>query len=434
MIRALAVLASLLVAALLAGPAAFAAPVPEVHAVLQTATQFDDDAGGNADADDPAVWVHPRDRRKTIVAATKKNAGLDVYGLDGATLQSIAPPPAPGPDDAAGRFNNADVVAGLLGKGDGKKASDVVVVTDRGRDQLRIYAIDPAGAASPTPITDVTAADVPFVFSQTQAHFNGQTTAYGLTAIAGPYVAVSQRSRTAVAIVKLIVRRGGAVTYRVVDQISLPASFLLPNGATWTPCEDPGDLPQVEGMVADADRRLLYAGQEDVGIWRIGFSRSGRFAARPQLVDRVREFGVPATFDPATEECVAGADPGFGGKHISADVEGLTIYELPHGQGYLLASSQGDDTFAAYADEGRGRYLGSFHIGDGIVDGVQDSDGAQVVRAALPGFPTGLLVTQDGDDTPAVIGDDGEPRAATSFKYTPWGDVAKALRLRTAPT
>jgi 3-phytase len=430
MIRALAVPASLLVAALLAGPAAFAAPVPEIHAVLQTATQFDDDAGGKADADDPAVWVHPRDRRRTIVAGTKKNAGLDVYGLDGRTLQSIAPPPAPGPDDSAGRFNNADVVAGLLGKG---KGSDVVVVTDRGRDQLRIYAIDPAGAASPAPLTHVTASDVPFVFSKTQAEVNDQTTAYGLTAIAGPYMAVSQRSRTAVAIVKLIVERHGGVTYRVVDQISLPASFPLHNGATWTPCEDPGDLPQVEGMVADAGRGLLYAGQEDVGIWRIGLSRNGRFAGRPQLVDRVREFGVPSTFDPTTEECVAGADPGFGGKHISADVEGLTIYDLPHGQGYLLASSQGDDTFAAYADEGRGRYLGSFHIGDGIVDGVQDSDGAQVVREALPGFPTGLLVTQDGDDTPAVIGDDGEPRPTTSFKFTPWGDAAKALGLRAAP-
>jgi 3-phytase len=430
MIRALAVLASLLVAALLAGPAAFAAPVPEIHAVLQTATQFDDDAGGNADADDPAIWVHPRDRRRTIVAGTKKNAGLDVYGLDGRTLQSIAPPPAPGPDDAAGRFNNADVVAGLQGK---SRRSDVVVVTDRGRDQLRIYAIDPAGAASPAPLADVTASDVPFVFSKTQAEVNDQTTAYGLTAIAGPYLAVSQRSRTAVAIVKLIVQRNGGVTYGVVDQISLPASFPLPNGATWTPCEDPGDLPQVEGMVADAGRGLLYAGQEDVGIWRIGLSRNGRFAGRPQLVDRVREFGIPSTFDPTTEECVAGADPGFGGKHISADVEGLTIYDMPHGQGYLLASSQGDDTFAAYADEGRGRYLGSFHIGDGIVDGVQDSDGAQVVREALPGFPTGRLVTQDGDDTPAVIGEDGEPRPTTSFKFTAWGDVAKALGLRAAP-
>jgi 3-phytase len=430
MIRALAVLASLLVAALLAGPAAFAAPVPEIHAVLQTATQFDDDAGGNADADDPAVWVHPRDRRGTIVAGTKKNAGLDVYGLDGRTLQSIAPPPAPGPDDAAGRFNNADVVAGLQGK---SRRSDVVVVTDRGRDQLRIYAIDPAGAASPAPLADVTASDVPFVFSKTQAEVNDQTTAYGLTAIAGPYLAVSQRSRTAVAIVKLIVQRNGGVTYGVVDQISLPASFPLPNGATWTPCEDPGDLPQVEGMVADAGRGLLYAGQEDVGIWRIGLARNGRCSAPPQLVDRVREFGVPSTFDPTTEECVAGADPGFGGKHISADVEGLTIYDMPHGQGYLLASSQGDDTFAAYADEGRGRYLGSFHIGDGIVDGVQDSDGAQVVREALPGFPTGRLVTQDGDDTPAVIGEDGEPRPTTSFKFTAWGDVAKALGLRAAP-
>ncbi|GHH83717.1 hypothetical protein GCM10017771_11010 [Streptomyces capitiformicae] len=40
----------------------------------------------------------------------------------------------------------------------------------------------------------------------------------------------------------------------------------LPNGTSWTPCADPGDLPQVEGMVVDPVNKVLYAGQEDVGI------------------------------------------------------------------------------------------------------------------------------------------------------------------------
>src|SRR5262245_26431416 len=90
---------ALLLLLALALPAAPAAADAQVTASLETAPLFDDEAGGDADADDPAVWVHGR---TTLVFGTKKNAGLDVYGLDGRTLQSI--PSAPG------RFNNVDVL------------------------------------------------------------------------------------------------------------------------------------------------------------------------------------------------------------------------------------------------------------------------------------------------------------------------------------
>ena len=39
-------------------PAA-ARPLPAVTAVTETAANFDDDAGGEANADDPAIWVNP---------------------------------------------------------------------------------------------------------------------------------------------------------------------------------------------------------------------------------------------------------------------------------------------------------------------------------------------------------------------------------------
>src|SRR5690242_2114886 len=123
----------------------------QVRATLETTPQFDDDAGGNADADDPAIWVNRADRARSLVFGTKKNAGLDVYDLKGRTLQSI--PAAPG------RFNNVDVVEGFKLAG---KPRDLVVTSDRGLDRLRIFAIDPNGA---TPLTDVTVANAPLVFS-----------------------------------------------------------------------------------------------------------------------------------------------------------------------------------------------------------------------------------------------------------------------------
>lgn len=63
-------------------------------------------------------------------------------------------------------------------------------------------------------------------------------------------------------------RRRGCRVGRV-RTLDLPASFRLPNGTTWSPCAEPGELPQVEGMVVDPATGTRYTGQEDVGIWRI---------------------------------------------------------------------------------------------------------------------------------------------------------------------
>ncbi|MEJ8672197.1 phytase [Streptomyces sp. MS1.AVA.1] len=84
-----------------------------VSARVETPAVYDDEAGGNADADDPAVWVDPHHAGRSLVISTLKEAGLDVYGLDGKRLQHIAAPAAPGEDAAPGRFNNVDVVHGF---------------------------------------------------------------------------------------------------------------------------------------------------------------------------------------------------------------------------------------------------------------------------------------------------------------------------------
>ncbi|MBE2314796.1 phytase [Solirubrobacter sp. CPCC 204708] len=406
-------LALLALLALIAAPAAQA----QVKATLETAPLFDDEAGGDADADDPAIWVHPTDRRGTLVVGTKKNAGLDVYDLQGRTLQSIPSDP--------GRFNNVDVVTGVRLDG---KTRDLVVTSDRGLDQLRVFAIDPAKARKgQPPLTDITTPNAPLVFSATPEEVEVQATAYGLAAYndrGDGFVAVSRRSRTAVALYKLIAAPNDTVSYVRVDDFTLPDTFRLPNGTRWTPCEDPGDGPQVEGMTFDPQRGLLFAAQEDIGLWVVKVGRHG-FTGQPTLLQKVKEFGVPGTFDPETEECVLGADPGFGGRHVAADIEGLTIWRIPFVRDILLVSSQGDSRFVAYGDGGLGGFIGEFTITDGTVDGVEHSDGAQVLAEPLPGFPLGLLVTHDGENRP-----DPEERASTNFKYTRLERVGVALLLQ----
>jgi 3-phytase len=383
----------------------------EVKATVETDPLFDDDAGGNADGDDPSIWVHPRDGARSLVIATKKDAGLDVYDLRGRTLQSIAPPPTPGEDHAPGRFNNVDLLYDVDGR-------DLAVVTDRGHDTLRVYAIDDRR------LSDATSPSVSFVFSRDQDEVDEQATAYGLATWKAPngrgYAFVTQRHATQLAMARLAPARGRLVDYDVVDRITLPDTFRLPNGTSWAPCEDPGEGPQLEGEVVDARRGVLYAAQEDVGVWRIPVSTRG--FGRPELIERVREFGVPATFDPAEEECVPGPDPGFGGDHLSADAEGLTIYYTRTGDDYLLTSSQGDSTFSVFEAAARARWLGAFAVVDGrATDGVQHSDGAAVTNVPLGRFDHGLFVTHDGENTP------DEGRTSTNFKLVPWEDVAAAV-------
>ena len=428
--------AVLMAAFVLAAPgAAPAADVPETVAELETTSLFDTEEGGDADADDPAIWVNPLSRHASLVLVTKKNAGMDVLDLRGRVLQSFTPPPAPSEDGEPGRFNNVDLA---LDTRIGGRKRDLAIVTDRGRDQLRVYEIVAWRALFGLPaVVDVTDETQDFVFSAGEEEVVEQATAYGVAATVTPsggvYAFASQRRRTAVAAVRLVDAGAGRVGWRHVGTIRLPETFPLPDGATWTPCTDPGDLAQVEGMVFDERRDVLYAGQEEVGLWRIGFDRHGFGAAT--LFDRTREYGVPSVLvpdpeDPGDVECeyLFDEDPGFGGTRLEADVEGLTIYRAKRRRDdYLLVSSQGNDTFAAYAGAGAGPALGSFAIGDRalpdgeIIDGVQDSDGAHVVSTPLPGFPHGLFVTQDGED----LDDAGaEQDSATNFKFVRWERIA----------
>ncbi|MGW0392021.1 phytase [Streptomyces sp. NPDC003042] len=411
------------------------AALPVVTAAVETPSLFDDEAGGNANADDPAIWRNHRNPDASLVIATAKEGGLRVYDLDGRQVQALSAPAAPGEEDKPGRFNNVDLVTGLRFP-DGRR-HDVAVVSDRGRDQLRVYRIDPSRPSAPlVDVTDESAA--PLVFSADQAEVNDQRTAYGLAAwtdadTGRSYAVTSRRHTTTLALTELTPAATGKVGYRVVRTASLPSAFTLPNGATWSPCAEPGELPQVEGMVVDPESGDLYAGQEDVGIWKL----DADLRDDAELIEKVRSYGVPGTYDETGEECVTGADPGFGGRHISDDVEGLTIWrdpEDPEDDGYLIASSQGDNTFAVFDRDDDNDFVRGFRIGAGAAagtpDGSEECDGAAATSAPLgTRFPHGLLVVQDGANTPAGVDAAGETRTDTDFKFVDWGTVARTVRL-----
>jgi 3-phytase len=429
--RLAALSAALLVLPLLA-PAAVATAAghgPQRPATVTTAVEtpplYDDEAGGNASGDDPAIWVHPEDSERSLVVATAKEGGLRVYDVAATELQSVAATPAPRADGVPGRYNNVDIAYGMDVAGE---PTDVAVVSDRYNDQIRFFAIDPAGADAATPLTEVTAPELEFLFSPDRETVDEEHTAYGLAVYqrrGATYAVVTQEGATTVATARITTGADG-VGYTDVEHLTMPGEFRLPDGTTWVPCEEPGVGPQLEGVAVDRRTGTLYAAQEDVGLWRVPLPLG---SGEPRLVDRVRDFGVHDAYDPETEECapVDPQAPSYGGKNLTADAEGVDIWYGPGRAGYVIVSSQGDDTYGVYALTGRNPSLGTFRVAGDGVDDVNGSDGLAVSNAPVGEYESGLLVTHDEPET----GPDTDPdRDATGFSYVHWGDVAKALRLR----
>ncbi|MBI1764389.1 MAG: phytase [Acidobacteria bacterium] len=148
----------------------------------------------------------------------------------------------------------------------------------------------------------------------------------------------------------------------------------------------------VEGCVADDELGHFYVSEEPVGIWK--------YSAEPEG---------------GTTRVAVGK---VGDGHLHADVEGLTIAYGPNGTGYLIASSQGNYSYVVYKREGGNEFVKQFRIGDGAIDGVEETDGIDVTTANLGGqFSKGVFVVQDG------FNDKGSKNQ--NFKLVPFDAIIK---------
>jgi len=84
---------------------------------------------------------------------------------------------------------------------------------------------------------------------------------------------------------------------------------------------------------------------------------------------------------------------------LAADVEGLAIYYAADGQGYLLASSQGQNYFSVFERDGDNAFVRKFNI-----TGVGDTDGIDVLNVPLNAtFPLGIFACHNGDVEPHPV-------------------------------
>lgn len=202
-------------------PAAPVAPALETEAVATV----------NADAaDDPAIWSAPAGETSMLggarvpgfIAATDKQAGLYVYGLDGRELQFLAD----------GLLNNVDLREGFVVDG---RPHVLIGASDRGRMGVALYLFDPAGTA---PNNSLRASG--FIRSD----------------VVEPYgFCMGRREDEHHAV--LISTDGQVRVYRV-----------SPGGEDGTEIARFALASQPEGCVVDEAGGWLYIGEEGRGLWR----------------------------------------------------------------------------------------------------------------------------------------------------------------------
>nr|WP_243054768.1 phytase [Pseudomonas sp. BP01] len=302
-------------------PAPVAPPVVQINAQVQT-----DGVPSLGDAaDDPAIWVNARQPELSRVLGTDKKGGLLAYDLHGKQLQDLR----------VGRLNNVDVRNGFQL---GEREVDLAVASNRDRNSLHLFAIDPASGQ----LSDI--GQVP----------TGLKEIYGLCLFKDADAAIYAIAND---------KDGRFVQYRLDGSSGQAGGTLVRSFSTAT---------QSEGCVADDRNQRLFIGEEDVAVWALDARGDG-----PTRLDKV--IGV--------------------GGLVKDDIEGLALY---HGKGgdYLVISSQGNDSYVVVDAKPPYRLRGGFQVSLDAqrgIDGASETDGLDVTSANLGGpWAKGLLVVQDG--------------------------------------
>lgn len=264
-----------------------------------------------------------------------------------------------------GRVNNVDLRDGWTVDG---KSRVLVVASDRSRLGMTFFMLDPESLA-------VTHLEDSFV----------------ATDVGDPYGMCLYRNRTTQALSAFIIGKSGDVRQFVLKpgaagkvEATLARSFAVGSIA--------------EGCVADDRTGALYIAEETVGIWR--------YSAEPEGASE--------------RKMIMAVD----GETLVADIEGLTLAPSGDSGGYLVASVQGNDTFALFSlpDEtlvARFRIAADAVLG---IDAVTGTDGVAVATGDFgPAFPQGVLVAQD---------DYNVGGSAQNFKIVSWAAVLASVPSR----
>jgi 3-phytase len=306
------------------------------------------------DSDDPAIWVDPGDPSRSLIIGTDKNSdgALYVFGLDGKIIEEKTVRNLKRP-------NNVDVEYGLILQG---KPTDIAVATEREASRLRIFRLP-----------DLTAID------------NG-----GIDVFAGD----RQRDPMGIACYK---RQADGAIFAIVSRKTGPTT----GGYLWQyRLEDDGTgkvrgtkvrefglfsgKKEIEAVAVDDPLGYAYYADEQVGV--------RKYAADPDAPNANAELALLATED------------------FTADHEGISIYEVSDGTGYIIVSDQGSNTYHIFKREGEPGNPHQHQRVKIVRLSTHNSDGSDVTNASLNSvFPLGLFVSMSDNKT---------------FQLYSWADIA----------
>lgn len=301
--------------------------------------------------DDPALWIHPSDPALSLIFGTNKKGGLHLFQLDGRQLGVASPAAHP---------NNVDLIYGFPLR---QVPTDLAlsVCRDKQCPCVRVWKIDPT--------------------TRTLEEISGPDGIKVLNGDVG-YGSCTYHSRKTGKHYFFVNHKDGRYEQYVLESASdgkvrglKVRTFKVPS--------------QAEGCVADSETGALYVAEEAFGLWRFPAEEDGVDQGR--LVAKVGEHG------------------------LTADCEGVTIYYAAGGKGYVLLSSQGNNTFKVFDRGPHNAFIGTIDPAAGKLGKVSDTDGLDVTNRPLGHlFPKGLLVLQDGTRRPG----------GQRFKLYAWEDVA----------
>lgn len=304
------------------------------------------------DADDPAIWIHPSQPSSSIIIGTDKG-DFPNGGLFVWNLDGTQHQRL-----NINHPNNVDVRYGMQMQGG---AVDIAVVSMRNDSEIRVYRIDPVSRM----LSDI-------------------TTASGIAVFAEPYGLSLYKRATDGAMFAIVSNNVGGTK-------SLWQLLLEDDGTgkvRGTKVREFGTITNlVEGIVADDELGYIYAAEETQGVHKF-------YADPARGNERLAFF---ATAD------------GIGG-----DREGMGIYNCNGGTGYLLLSSQGDNTVKVYPREGAPGNPHQHNLITTIVtNGAEACDGLDVTnRPTTANFPHGFLISHN---SPGI-----------NFRLYAWEDIAQS--------
>ena len=200
------------------------APPPEhaaqVRAVLETEPVLSDDDA----ADDPAIWIHPRDPALSLIIGTDKRSGIEVYNLEGERVQRLE----------VGRPNNVDLR--MLDSG---PWSAIAAASNRSENTVSLFVLDQEGVLTWLPDSEIE------------------------TGLAEPYGLCMYRGEAGIQI--FVNGTDGSYQQWLIDE--------LPPGSGADPIRFQARLlrefsvpSQPEGCVADDEHQRLFLGVEAEGV------------------------------------------------------------------------------------------------------------------------------------------------------------------------